>query len=128
MSHIEVQPTEDGALIFTVTPRDQAPWGSTNTTIFVTGADLASLSAKLQACLQEMQQRQAAIPAFAAGQYVQVVRTFRQGQHGKIIEVQPKEPRLAQRLGEPWVYTVAFEDDATWRYNASDLARRTQNS
>ncbi len=124
MRHIEVQPTEDGALIFTVTPRDQAPWGSTNTTIFVTGADLASLSAKLQACLQEMQQRQADRRAFAAGQYVQVVGTFRQGQHGKIVEVQPKAPRLAQRSDEAWVYTVAFADGATWRYNASELARR----
>ena len=125
MSHIEVQPTEDGALIFTVTPRDQAPWGSTNTTIFVTGADLAALCAKLHACLQEMQQRQAASPAFAAGQYVQVVGTFRQGQHGKIVEVQPKVLRLAQRSDEAWVYTVAFEDGATWRYNGSDLARRS---
>ena len=125
MRHIEVQPTEDGALIFTVTPHDQAPWGSTNTTIFVTAEDLAFLSAKLQACPQEMQQRQAAIPAFAAGQYVQVVGTFCQGQHGKIIEVEPKEPRMAQRSDEePWVYTVAFADGATWRYHANDLERR----
>ena len=54
MRHIEVQPTEDGALIFTVTARDQAPWGSTNTTIVVTADDLASLRAKLHACLQAM--------------------------------------------------------------------------
>ncbi len=121
MSGIDVRATDGGAMIFTVTERDRAPWGSTNTTIFVTPDDLALLTGKLQACLQEIQQRQVESPAFATGQAVRVVGNFRNGQQGKVIEVEHKESRLEQRSGERWSYTVYFEDGSTWVYSGSEL-------
>ena len=123
MSSIDVCPTDDAVLLFTVTQRDRAPWGSTNTTIFVPAADLELLVAKLQASLHAIQERQAAMPAFAPGQYVQVVGHYRHGQQGKVIEVRPREGHLEQRAGEPWKYTVYFADGATWAYNAAELER-----
>ncbi len=125
MSGIDVQAIDDGALIFTVTAHDQAPWGRSNTTIFVTAADLEVLIDKLQAHQRAIQQQRASRPAFVPGQVVHIVGSFRTGQRGKVIDVRQKEARLQRASGQLWSYTVYFDDDATWDYTATELERVT---
>jgi hypothetical protein len=123
MYAIEVRGADEGTLIFTVTDHGREPWQVGNTTIYVPPDLLEGLAAKLQARLQEVQQLRAATPVFTTGESVLVTGNFRHGQHGTVIDVQPKTARLQQRSGEQLAYTVAFADGATWTYNASELER-----
>ncbi len=121
MRQIDVEAIHDGTFIFTVTERDQAPWGSTNTTIFVPPERLAELVAKLQARLHEVEQARKARHVFAPGQHVQIVGHFHHGQERIVVAVEQKEARMQQKTGEQWSYRVAFGDGSTWAVNADKL-------
>jgi len=121
MRQIDVEAIHDGTFIFTVTERDQAPWGSTNTTIFIPPEQLAEVVAKLQVRLHEVEQARKARLVFAPGQDVRIIGHFHHGQQGTVIAVEQKEARMQQKTGEQWSYRVAFGDGSTWAYNADEL-------
>ena len=121
MRQIDVESIHDGTFIFTVTERDHAPWGSTNTTIFVPPEQLPAFVSKLQARLHEVEQVRKAMLVFVPGQPVRIVGHFHHGQQGTVIAVDQKEARMQQKTGEQWSYRVAFGDGSTWAYNADEL-------
>ena len=121
MTGIEVRGEDETTVIFTVTDRDQAPWGRTNTTIYIPPQFLPEVVGKLQARLQEVQQLQRATPALSVGAKVQIRGHMRHGQRGTVVEIRPKEARLQQRTGAAWAYTVAFADNITWTYTGDEL-------
>ena len=123
MHGIEVRGIHDGTFIFTVTDQDRAPWGTSNTTIFVPPEQLVALVSKLQARLQDIQQLRPDVPALTIGERVHILGHHRRGQYGVVLEVREKEPHVQRRSGQRWAYTGAFDDTTTWTYNAGDLER-----
>ena len=121
MYEIDVRAAEEYTLIFTVTAREREPWGRDTATILVTPEQLDPLIAQLQARREELRQRAAARPPLAAGATVRIARSFRTGQHGRILTVQQKAERLRQRSGNAWSVTVAFGDGTTWTYSADEV-------
>jgi hypothetical protein len=121
MHEIEVRAAEGATLIFTVTERATEPWAFNNTTILVTAEQLEPLIQKLQTRLAEVQALRQATPQFPVGHVVVITGNYRQGQHGRVVEVREKEPRLQRLFGERWAYTVGFADGMTWTYRAEEL-------
>jgi hypothetical protein len=122
VSRIDVRGMHDGTFIFTVTEHDQAPWGTSNTTIFIPPEHLQDIIAKLHTRLVEIQQMRQAQPALAIGQRVAIRGNFRQDQVGTVVEAQEKSARVQQQSGQRWSYTVAFPDGNTWRYTEDELS------
>ncbi len=121
MYDIDVRAADEYTLIFTVTVREREPWGRDTATLLVTPEQLDPLFAQLEARRDELRQRAAARPPLAAGAAVRIARSFRTGQHGRIITVQQKAERLRLRSGSPWSVTVSFGDGTTWTYSADEV-------